>query len=154
MILSEALFGKESCKLKGWYNLITLFRGRNGSKIAFISFKNYMKTGDAKKSILNLLLCFITTFRSRLPSTPVTLINSSGAPSLLATELRYTLTYLLFWYQNWYHQFIENFDVLLHKNSTSSSLLSWDIKKILKNCYFWVIWACLAMPTKINRINL
>ena len=51
-------------------------------------------------------------------------------------------------------QFIEKFDTHLHKNSTSSPTYFLRYHKAFANLLFWVIWACLAMSTKINRINL
>ena len=36
----------------------------------------------------------------------------------------------------WQHQPIENFDVHLHKKTTSFPTISWDIAKILQTCYF------------------
>ena len=44
------------------------------------------------------------------------------------------------------YQIKEDFDVYLHQKSTSSSLLFRDIAEI---SLFWVLWAWLALPTKI-----
>ena len=46
-----------------------------------------------------------------------------------------------------------NFDAHLHKNSTSSPTSLLRYHKDLVNLLFWVIWACQAIPTKINRTN-
>ena len=57
-------------------------------------------------------------------------------------------------HQKWQHQFIENLDAHLYKNSTSSLTSFLRYHKYFANLLFWVIWASLAMLTKINNINL
>ena len=70
--------------------------------------------------------------------------------------------YLLFWVlkvclatqiKNDSINFIENSDARLYKNPTYSSLFL-RYSKDYANLLFWVIWAGLVMPTKIEGINL
>ena len=49
---------------------------------------------------------------------------------------------------------MENCDAHLHKKSTSSLTSFLKYYKDFANLLFWVIWTGLALPTKINGINL
>ena len=53
-----------------------------------------------------------------------------------------------------YYQFIDNCDARLHEKSTSFLTSFFRYYKDFANFLFWVIWAGLAIPTKINGINL
>ena len=53
-----------------------------------------------------------------------------------------------------YYQFIDNCDARLHEKSTSFLTSFFRYYKDFVNLLFWVIWAGLAIPTKINGINL
>ena len=55
-------------------------------------------------------------------------------------------------HQKWKHQYIKGFDAHLHKNSTSCPTSFLRYHKDFANLLFWVIWAHLAIPTKISRI--
>ena len=57
-------------------------------------------------------------------------------------------------HQKWQYQFTENCDAQLHKKSPSSLNSFLRYSKDFANLLFWVIWAGLAMPTKINSIKL
>ena len=57
-------------------------------------------------------------------------------------------------HQKGQYQFIENSDAHVYKKSTSSFTSFMRYCKEFSNLLLWVIWAGLAMPTKINSINL
>ena len=55
--------------------------------------------------------------------------------------------------QKWQHQFKENCDAHLHKKTNLSLTSVLKYCRDFANLLFWVMWAGLAMPTKINGIN-
>ena len=57
-------------------------------------------------------------------------------------------------HSKWYYQLEENFCIYLHtKKSTSSPTFFWKYCKDNANFLFWVLWACLAVDTKIDSIS-
>ena len=53
-----------------------------------------------------------------------------------------------------YYQFIDNCDTHLHKKSPSSLTSFLRCSKDFANVLFWIVWAGLAIITKINGITL
>ena len=73
-------------------------------------------------------------------------------------HLRYFILFFFEYFRHghqiWYYQLAENFDVYLHKSSTSSLTSSLRYCKDFAKLLFWVRWAWLTMSTKNDSLDL